>query len=119
MTAEHCEELGRFLKALRELDPETREIFVLRYVKHLSLAEVATMVGEPLGTVKSRVHRGRQRLEVLLTIYTYVLTAAAAGFAAPWIGRDGMGRAMPDRLRSLSPRNWQHRTTLAIKASAQ
>jgi DNA-directed RNA polymerase specialized sigma24 family protein len=32
----------------------------------LSLAEVASVVGEPLGTVKSRVHRGRQRLESLL-----------------------------------------------------
>ncbi len=66
VSAEHREELNRFFEALRELDPETREVFVLRYVEQLSLAEVATMVGEPLGTVKSRVHRGRQRLEVLL-----------------------------------------------------
>jgi RNA polymerase sigma-70 factor (ECF subfamily) len=41
-------------------------VFVLRFIEQLSLAEVASVVGEPLGTVKSRVHRGRQRLESLL-----------------------------------------------------
>jgi len=65
-TAEHREELERVLKALHELDCQTREVFVLRYVEQLSLAEVAAIVGEPLGTVKSRIHRGRQRLDVLL-----------------------------------------------------
>jgi RNA polymerase sigma-70 factor (ECF subfamily) len=63
---EHREELARVLKALDELDGETREVFVLRFIEQLSLAEVASVVGEPLGTVKSRVHRGRQRLESLL-----------------------------------------------------
>ncbi len=65
-TLEHQEELARVLKALDELDRETREVFVLRFIEQLSLAEVADVVGEPLGTVKSRVHRGRQRLEALL-----------------------------------------------------
>jgi RNA polymerase sigma-70 factor (ECF subfamily) len=65
-SAELREELGRVLKALDELDGETREVFVLRFIEQMSLAEVAEVVGEPLGTVKSRVHRGRQRLEVLL-----------------------------------------------------
>jgi RNA polymerase sigma-70 factor (ECF subfamily) len=64
--AEHREEVARVLKALDELDAETREVFVLRFIEQMSLAEVAAAVGEPLGTVKSRVHRGRQRLETLL-----------------------------------------------------
>ena len=65
-TAEHREELARFMEALNELDRETREIFVLRYIEQLSLHEVATIVGKPLGTVKSWVHRGRERLRELL-----------------------------------------------------
>ncbi len=65
-TAEHREELRRLLDSLHKLGPETREVFVLRYVEQLSLAQVAEIVGEPLGTVKSRVHRGRQKLETLL-----------------------------------------------------
>ena len=52
--------------ALDELDPKTREVFVLRYFEQLSLAEVAAMVDESLGTVKSRIQSGRQRLEILL-----------------------------------------------------
>jgi RNA polymerase sigma-70 factor (ECF subfamily) len=65
-TASYREELTRFLEALNELDRETREVFVLRYIEQLSLDEVATVVGEPLGTVKSRVHRGRERLKELI-----------------------------------------------------
>jgi RNA polymerase sigma-70 factor (ECF subfamily) len=66
VAAEHREEVARVLHALDELDAETRDVFVLRYIEQMSLAEVAEVVGEPVGTVKSRVHRGRQRLEALL-----------------------------------------------------
>jgi len=66
LTAEHREELQRVLTALRELDPLTCEVFVLHCVEQLPLAEVAIITGEPLGTVKSRIHRGRQRLDSLL-----------------------------------------------------
>jgi RNA polymerase sigma-70 factor, ECF subfamily len=65
-TAEYREELSRFVEALDELDRETRDVFVLRYIEQLSVQEVATIVGEPLGTVKSRLHRGRNRLTELL-----------------------------------------------------
>jgi len=63
---EHREALDRVLRALDDLDLETREVFVLRYIEQMPLADVAALVGEPVGTVKSRVHRGRQRLEALL-----------------------------------------------------
>jgi RNA polymerase sigma-70 factor (ECF subfamily) len=66
MSAEHREELARVLAALRELDPATREVFLLHCVEQLPLIEVAAITGEPLGTVKSRIHRGRQRLDALL-----------------------------------------------------
>jgi RNA polymerase sigma-70 factor (ECF subfamily) len=63
---EHREELARVLKALDELDLQTRDVFVLRFIEQMPLAEVAAVMGEPLGTVKSRVHRGRERLAILL-----------------------------------------------------
>jgi RNA polymerase sigma-70 factor (ECF subfamily) len=39
-----------------------REAVVLRHVQELSYAEVADALGQPVGTVKSNVHRGLQLL---------------------------------------------------------
>jgi RNA polymerase sigma factor (sigma-70 family) len=39
-----------------------REAVVLRYVQELSYAEVADALGQPVGTVKSNVHRGLKLL---------------------------------------------------------
>jgi RNA polymerase sigma-70 factor (ECF subfamily) len=40
---------------------------VLREVEGLSYDEIATMLEWPVGTVKTRIHRGRHELRVLLT----------------------------------------------------
>lgn len=40
------------------LPPRFREAVVLRFVQDLSYAEVADTLGQPVGTVKSNVHRG-------------------------------------------------------------
>ncbi len=63
---ESREELARLLSAIQSLDETTRDVLLLRFVDHLSLAEVAAVVDEPLGTVKSRIHRGRKRLQAIL-----------------------------------------------------
>jgi RNA polymerase sigma-70 factor, ECF subfamily len=44
-------------QALGTLDPEWRAIVVLHYFLEYPLPEVARMVGVPLGTAKSRLHR--------------------------------------------------------------
>lgn len=44
------------------LPPRYREAVVLRYVQDLSYAEVADTLGQPVGTVKSNVHRGLKLL---------------------------------------------------------
>jgi RNA polymerase sigma-70 factor (ECF subfamily) len=41
---------------LAALGPEHRDVLVLRFVDELSLAEIAEVLGIPLGTVKSRLH---------------------------------------------------------------
>jgi RNA polymerase sigma-70 factor (ECF subfamily) len=44
------------------LPPRYREAVVLRYVQELSYAEVAEALRQPVGTVKSNVHRGLKLL---------------------------------------------------------
>ncbi|MFC5176506.1 RNA polymerase sigma factor [Nocardioides taihuensis] len=54
------------VQALAGLDPDVREVVVLRYLADLSTAEVAHELDVPEGTVKSRLSRGRERLAPLL-----------------------------------------------------
>jgi RNA polymerase sigma-70 factor, ECF subfamily len=46
------------LRAMASLDPDHRIVLVLHYWADLTLEDVATRVGWPVGTVKSRLHRG-------------------------------------------------------------
>ena len=49
-------------RALRELDPERQEVFVLRIFGGLSYREIGSQLGLSLGTVMSRLHRARREL---------------------------------------------------------
>jgi RNA polymerase sigma-70 factor (ECF subfamily) len=49
-------------RALRTLSHDQRLAVVLHYYLDLPLEEVAAVVGAPLGTVKSRIHRGLQQV---------------------------------------------------------
>lgn len=53
--------------ALLGIPPPQREVLLLRYRDELSYAEIAVVVGCPLGTVRTRLHHGRRRLQELLT----------------------------------------------------
>lgn len=56
--------------AIAELDPQHRAVVVLRDVEDLSYEEIAGITGLPIGTVKSRIHRGRSALaERLMRIF--------------------------------------------------
>lgn len=50
-------------EALDLLPPEFREVIVLREIQGLSYQEIADIVKAPIGTVMSRLSRGRARLE--------------------------------------------------------
>ena len=54
------------IAALRELDPEYREPIVLHDLYGVPYQEIADRLGVPVGTVKSRIHRGHSRLAALL-----------------------------------------------------
>jgi RNA polymerase sigma-70 factor (ECF subfamily) len=53
-------------QALTELPVEFREVVVLREMEGFSYKEIADVVDLPLGTVTSRLARGRKRLHALL-----------------------------------------------------
>lgn len=53
--------------ALAQLRPEYRRLVVLRYLEDLSYEEMVEVVGLPLGTVKSHLHRARAEMARLLT----------------------------------------------------
>ena len=52
--------------ALNEIPESFREVVVLRDVQQLAYEEIAEITGLPMGTVKSRINRGRSKLQLLL-----------------------------------------------------
>src|SRR5207249_2395308 len=54
-------------QALEELPIEFREVIVMRELEGLSYKEIADIAVIPVGTVMSRLARGRDRLQQLLT----------------------------------------------------
>lgn len=48
--------------AVARLDDPYREVVALRFFAERSLDEIATITGRPLGTVKTHLHRGLERL---------------------------------------------------------
>lgn len=68
-------ELYRHLEvALRHLPADQRAAVVLCDVYGMDYNEVATMTDSALGTVKSRIHRGRLRLRVLMAEHRELFT---------------------------------------------
>ena len=56
--------------AIAELPPEFREIIVLREMEDYSYKEIADIAEVPVGTVMSRLARGRKQLQKLLCAET-------------------------------------------------
>lgn len=71
------------LEAIDELQEEYRTAVVLSDVQGMSYAEVAEIMGVPVGTVKSRLFRGRKQLQQRL--YAFALEM---GYIAPEKSRE-------------------------------
>lgn len=54
-------------QALAQLSPAQREVLLLVTVEEYSYAEAAQILGVPVGTVMSRLHRAREHLRELMT----------------------------------------------------
>ncbi len=64
--AEQKELRAQIEAGLRTLSPEHREVLILREIQQLSYDEIADALSLDLGTVKSRISRGRRQLRNFL-----------------------------------------------------
>jgi len=53
-------------RAIAQIEPDFREVLILRDVEDLSYEEIASVTGLADGTVKSRIHRARAQLRALV-----------------------------------------------------
>ena len=63
---ERLEKLQRLDRALAQLSDEHRIIVLLHDTEGYKLNEIQELIGVPVGTVKSRLHRARARLREIL-----------------------------------------------------
>lgn len=68
-------------QALAKLSPEHRMVIELAYFLGLSCEEIAEIAGCPLGTVKTRMFYGRERMRQVLTVLAAPRKFSAAGSA--------------------------------------
>ncbi|HEY2346060.1 MAG TPA: sigma-70 family RNA polymerase sigma factor [Xanthomonadaceae bacterium] len=66
--AEASQRRALLVRSLRTLPVEFRETLVLREIEDLSYREIADVLGVPIGTVMSRLARGRAQLQRALGI---------------------------------------------------
>ena len=99
--------------ALKNLDPEYKEVLILRYYEDLSLKEIAAFLNKPVGTIGRRIHvalkllvgmlgakmgKTKKPLAVILVVLLSLVSAAAVATlpafeplratVASWFGSD-------------------------------
>ncbi len=77
--AERHERVEKVREAVMSLPPEFREAVVLCELEELSYEEAAAKSGCPIGTIRSRLHRGRALLMARLELLRDVPRRASAG----------------------------------------
>jgi len=74
--AQRAEVLRALEDALASMPAAYRSALIMWHVEGLSYEEISAVMGVPMGTVKARIHRGREKLQQML-----------GGLVLPW--RDG------------------------------
>lgn len=64
---ERSEDEAQLQDALNRLSPEHREVLVLKDIEGLKYEDIAEILGVPIGTIRSRLHRARLELRDLLS----------------------------------------------------
>jgi len=73
--AERADNIIRLDQALAQLSPEHRLVLMMHDAEGYKLKEIQDITGDPIGTVKSRLHRARARMREII--------AADATFSKP------------------------------------
>jgi RNA polymerase sigma-70 factor (ECF subfamily) len=63
-----AEDRERLSKAVASLPPDQRQVIELAYFEGLSQTQIAQRLGEPLGTIKTRVRLGMTKLRQALPV---------------------------------------------------
>jgi RNA polymerase sigma-70 factor (ECF subfamily) len=80
-------------EALAQLPVEYREVLILRELEEMGYREIALVADVPIGTVMSRLARGRRKLAALLTASAEGQSGSGSGSGS---GRAASGRASRD-----------------------
>lgn len=67
VSANSMTESEHIQKAINSLSDKFKEVIIMRDVEDLEYEEIAKITNLPLGTVKSRINRGREKLKELLS----------------------------------------------------
>lgn len=99
--AQAMENLGdsAVMRALRELPESFKVAVYLADVHGYRYSEVAELMNTPLGTVMSRIHRGRQMLRAKLTSTGAVVPAPGRSATGSAAQARGVPRSVPARQR--------------------
>ena len=92
---------GEVRKALDALPPEFRLAVVLCDVEEFSYEEIADIMGCPIGTVMSRLHRGRKLLQKSLYAHALAMGIVKGEEA---VGPRGAGKGAPASLEAYRAR---------------
>jgi RNA polymerase sigma-70 factor (ECF subfamily) len=63
---ERSEDERQLSEAIARLSPEHREVLLLKDIEGLKYEDIAELLGVPIGTIRSRLHRARLELRALL-----------------------------------------------------
>lgn len=69
----------RIERALERLNPEQRAVVAMHDIEGYKLEELEAILETPLGTLKSRLHRARQRLRELLAVEPFSVAKRVNG----------------------------------------
>ncbi|MGE0480654.1 MAG: RNA polymerase sigma factor [Phycisphaerae bacterium] len=95
--AERRELFARLEAALARLDDDLRIPVVLRDVEDMDYAQIADLLSIPVGTVKSRIHRGRMLLHEMVSGGGSRTDAAGGGVASSETARAAAAARDPRR----------------------
>jgi RNA polymerase sigma-70 factor (ECF subfamily) len=66
LVAERADQERRLQETLNRLSPEHRTVLVLKDIEGQKYETIAEVLGVPIGTIRSRLHRARLQLRELL-----------------------------------------------------